>query len=408
MRAIRLIANICFLTTLLSLTPSLFTVSLSKPLIQVLHVRAQGVSSVAYNVPQYYGADPTASLANRGLYGHSVESAAETQRFQSQLLQALGVQSGVQLVDQQAFARLSPQQLQEQIQKQNDIIQQLTAQAQAAQQQQLLQHQQQSQQQQQPQQQQQQQLQQMPYVAPNMNQWNPTTTFGGVNNAAAPSQQQQQVQQPYQAQLNQNNIAMNQQQPFQQPMNQMPFQSQQQQQPQQQAQPFMPPQQMMQPQQQFQQLQQQQQQAQPMQFPFMNNVATGASVPLNNINNMNNAPFAPPRMSTSSSTTSAANSIRPTIPSSTVTTPSITSLSTPPKPRPASCTDSDYRCQFYRSCYPCYDNHSLPYCGSCLALLNCNDDQACQMIKAQSVCKELDKAKEPQSQGCKQLMAMNK
>jgi len=83
-------------------------------------------------------------------------------------------------------------------------------------------------------------------------------------------------------------------------------------------------------------------------------------------------------------------------------------LSTPPKPRPTSCGESDYECAFYRDCYPCYGDHSLGYCPGCLNLLNCGSDQACQISKAAPVCKELAAAGVAASPPCKLLLGQGK
>jgi hypothetical protein len=73
----------------------------------------------------FLGADPMPQLTTRGLYGHSAASAAETLQFQQQ---PMGMHTGVQLVNDAAFSQLTPQQLQQQIQQQTDIIRDLQAQ----------------------------------------------------------------------------------------------------------------------------------------------------------------------------------------------------------------------------------------------------------------------------------------
>lgn len=110
-------------------------------------------------------------------------------------------------------------------------------------------------------------------------------------------------------------------------------------------------------------------------------------------------------INTGSGLSSASTSSAGTDPSSGTSSGSSASsdLTTPPGPRPTSCGGSDYDCQFRRSCYDCYGDHSLSYCPDCLALLQCNGDNACQMGKAKTVCDSLKSARQSQPAACKLL-----
>jgi len=81
------------------------------------------------------------------------------------------------------------------------------------------------------------------------------------------------------------------------------------------------------------------------------------------------------------------------------------SVLTPTRARPSSCGPNDFECQFVQSCYGCYSDHSLPYCGACLDLLQCKADQACQMNKAKAACMQLSAAGQQQQAVCKILGA---
>lgn len=53
---------------------------------------------------------------------------------------------------------------------------------------------------------------------------------------------------------------------------------------------------------------------------------------------------------------------------------------------PTSCMPMDHECAFLKACYPCFGDHSLPYCLPCLRLQQCNNDFSCEKARACTAC----------------------
>jgi len=462
--------------------------------------------STPYNQPLTLGANPYAALANMGIYAHGPSSAAETLRFQHELLSQLGLTPSVQLVHPEMFARLTPQQMAAEIgqqqevitnmEMQNPLLAQLNQQQHAQRQQAMAQAQAQAQPQ--PQVQplglgaapmiqngitQQQHSAAEPQVSmqmgaaplgvpptyaavptpplsqvsaqvptqPSMQQFPLGYTGAAMQPTIGQQSQMMQLQQlhqqlqqqQWQQQLEAQRIAAEKTQLAAQ--QQALIQQQQQlgnalaaQQPQFQPQPQFPLGQLL---------------TQPQQLTFVPPSAAapvpsppfGAGSPFGNVNG--NSPFPAPISNSAvaapslpsvdlpninpaqvmnlmsnprGSLQAVAAMMRaappsnlnlglppaPSAPGSPMTSSSTidpSKLTTPPRPRPESCSDNDYECQFYKSCYSCYEDHSLPYCGACLNLLQCGGDKPCQMIRAKDVCVQVAQTSEPKPKACQLL-----